>query len=326
MRATDSHAGAQGARLLPRRAFRRSPGSRCHVDSARSCALSSGLSPAVNERGAPAHRRTRLAGAGRRACAAMGGPPGDRSSTLPPVGASDAVVEADAALQTQPAAEVEALAARLSEADAEILETGGSDGLRPDSARRRRARHSRDGLSAAAAILVVRRRSRPPARLPRRRDARGPGVGRSQSRSSRCPAGRRRQRWARVALPEGIIVADDLGPADVAELGTAISAIALASGGITGHAAIVARSLGIPMVVGVGAALLEIPEGAEVIVDGDAGAVLVDPRPSIRRRRAARRRPACRRAAGEGDELVAGGHPRRGARRRPRQRRRRRRG
>ena len=80
-----------------------------------------------------------------------------------------------------------------------------------------------------------------------------------------------------VHAADAVIVAADLGPADVAELGTSICAIALAGGGTTGHAAIVARSLGIPMVVGVGESLLALPEGGEVVVDGDAGSVLMDP-------------------------------------------------
>ena len=49
-----------------------------------------------------------------------------------------------------------------------------------------------------------------------------------------------------------VLVAEDLGPADVAELGEQAEAIALAAGGVTAHAAIVARSLGIPMAVGLG--------------------------------------------------------------------------
>ncbi len=49
-----------------------------------------------------------------------------------------------------------------------------------------------------------------------------------------------------------ILVASDLGPAEVAELESGVRGIALAAGGVSAHAAIVARSLGIPMVVGVG--------------------------------------------------------------------------
>jgi phosphoenolpyruvate-protein kinase (PTS system EI component) len=47
-----------------------------------------------------------------------------------------------------------------------------------------------------------------------------------------------------------ILIARDLGPADVAELAPSLAGVALAGGGATAHAAIVARSLGVPMVTG----------------------------------------------------------------------------
>ena len=49
-----------------------------------------------------------------------------------------------------------------------------------------------------------------------------------------------------------ILFADDLGPADVAEYGERAAGIALSAGGATAHAAIIARSLGIPMAVQAG--------------------------------------------------------------------------
>jgi phosphoenolpyruvate-protein phosphotransferase len=76
---------------------------------------------------------------------------------------------------------------------------------------------------------------------------------------------------------DAILVTDDLGPADVVELEIDVRAIALARGGVTGHAAIVARSLGLPAVVGLGDLLLDVPEGCRVLVDGAAGLLIVDP-------------------------------------------------
>jgi phosphoenolpyruvate-protein phosphotransferase len=76
---------------------------------------------------------------------------------------------------------------------------------------------------------------------------------------------------------QGILIASTLGPADVAELAPTAQAIALAGGGVTAHAAIVARSLGLPMVVGAGPELLEIADGEEVVVDGDRGIVVRRP-------------------------------------------------
>lgn len=74
-----------------------------------------------------------------------------------------------------------------------------------------------------------------------------------------------------------ILVAEDLGPADVAEHGERAAGIALSGGAVTAHAAIVARSLGIPMTVQAGADLLRVADGAPIVVDGAEGEVVVDP-------------------------------------------------
>ena len=79
-----------------------------------------------------------------------------------------------------------------------------------------------------------------------------------------------------------VLVADDIGPADVADLRESdqqIVAIALAGGAATSHAAIMARSLGLPMVVGAGSMLLDAAPGARAVVDGDAGCAYLDPTP-----------------------------------------------
>ena len=92
-----------------------------------------------------------------------------------------------------------------------------------------------------------------------------------------------------------MLIAVSLGPADVAELAPTVRGIALSGGGVTAHAAIVARSLGLPMVVGAGAGLLEIEEGEEVVVDGDRGLVVRKPEPeraALARDDAHRRRTA----------------------------------
>jgi phosphoenolpyruvate-protein kinase (PTS system EI component) len=78
-------------------------------------------------------------------------------------------------------------------------------------------------------------------------------------------------------LISGVVVAGSLGPADVGELATHAKGVALAGGGVTAHAAIVARSLGIPMVVGLGPDVLELRDGEEVVLDGDAGVLFREP-------------------------------------------------
>jgi len=76
---------------------------------------------------------------------------------------------------------------------------------------------------------------------------------------------------------EGILVAASLGPADIAEIGTGVLGAALAGGGVTAHAAIVARSLGLPMVVGLGPDVLDVTDGEELVLDGDRGLVIRHP-------------------------------------------------
>jgi multiphosphoryl transfer protein len=108
-------------------------------------------------------------------------------------------------------------------------------------------------------------------------------------------------------IEPGIVVADDLTPADTAALDPElVRGIATVHGSATSHSAILARSLGIPAVVGLGAGLLEVPEGAPLVVDGDTGAVYVDPAEELVRsyeRRRDEREASARRA------LASAGQP-----------------
>jgi phosphoenolpyruvate-protein kinase (PTS system EI component) len=84
--------------------------------------------------------------------------------------------------------------------------------------------------------------------------------------------------------------------------------IALAEGSATSHAAIIARSLGVPMVANVGPALLGIRVGEELIVDGTTGTIVAQPgRDTLTRFHAAAARDAHERerlAAGRGRPAV----------------------
>ncbi|HEX6231253.1 MAG TPA: phosphoenolpyruvate--protein phosphotransferase, partial [Actinomycetota bacterium] len=94
----------------------------------------------------------------------------------------------------------------------------------------------------------------------------------------------------------GILVAADLAPADAAALDPSLAlGVATAFGGPTSHAAVLARSLGIPAVVGVGPELLAVAEGTPLALDGDAGQVHV--RPSAGLTRELERRRAVREEA-----------------------------
>jgi phosphoenolpyruvate-protein kinase (PTS system EI component) len=97
-------------------------------------------------------------------------------------------------------------------------------------------------------------------------------------RAARILTGHLDEQTAPAAGPV-VVVADDLGPADVAELGDDVCAIALARGAVTAHAAIVARARGTPMVVAAGEAVLAIRSGSDVVVDGDAGRLVAEPDP-----------------------------------------------
>jgi phosphocarrier protein FPr len=81
--------------------------------------------------------------------------------------------------------------------------------------------------------------------------------------------------------PDGqpaILVAQDLDPSVVATLRPELVAgIVLDRGSATSHATIVARALGIPLVLGVTDATLIVPPDADVAVDGSGGRVLIDP-------------------------------------------------
>ena len=95
-------------------------------------------------------------------------------------------------------------------------------------------------------------------------------------RASRLASGEE-GRTDRSSGGDSVLVASDLGPADVIELDGDIRGIALAVGGVTGHAAIVARGLGLPMVVGLGPDVLELGAGEPCIVDADRSIVIASP-------------------------------------------------
>lgn len=87
----------------------------------------------------------------------------------------------------------------------------------------------------------------------------------------------------------GIVLADDLTPELVSLLDPEIVAAAVLAGGSpTSHAAIIARSIGLPLVTGADALVDQVNPGTELLVDGASGEVTVDPDES--RRAAARQR------------------------------------
>lgn len=82
------------------------------------------------------------------------------------------------------------------------------------------------------------------------------------------------------AEAELVLVAQDLSPADMLQFKRSVFAgFVTAVGGKTSHTAIVARSMDIPAVVGARAASQLIRQDDWVIIDGNAGVVVVDPSP-----------------------------------------------
>ncbi|AOK11160.1 MULTISPECIES: phosphoenolpyruvate--protein phosphotransferase [Burkholderia] len=75
------------------------------------------------------------------------------------------------------------------------------------------------------------------------------------------------------ALPdEAVLAAEEFTPSDLSSLDRErVTALVMARGGATSHAAIIARQLGIPALVAVGDALYAIPDGTQVVVDASAG-------------------------------------------------------
>lgn len=79
-----------------------------------------------------------------------------------------------------------------------------------------------------------------------------------------------------------VLIAHDLSPADMLQFKQSVFAGFVTDvGGKTSHTAIVARSMDIPAVVGARTASTLVQQDDWVIIDGDAGVVIVDPSPIV---------------------------------------------
>jgi phosphoenolpyruvate-protein kinase (PTS system EI component) len=227
-------------------------------------------------------------------------PPPAAEVAVPEAGRSAERSRALAALE-EAAAQLDALAARLGGSEADIVATG--------------ALLARDPAVAEAVEAAVAEGRPAPAALVEAADALAETLRALDDPTLALRAddlrsvGRRAARLAAGGAAPGpapaeraVLLATDLGPADVAELDASIAGVALAAGGVTAHAAIVARSRGVPMVVGLGDGLDAIEEGALVLVDGDRGRVVASPGPDevrLAERDLQARLEAARRAAEE---------------------------
>ncbi len=237
-------------------------------------------------------------------------------AAAPPVAEAErqaALAAARAALAAA-GAELDALAARLREegreAEAEIVETGVLMAADPALDAALEAAVLVDGRAPAAALAAAcgvhadAIAALPDAALAARADD-VRSLGRRAARKL-LPSGISvPAQGTEMPLGAVILVADDLGPADVAELDGSVAGIALAGGAPTAHAAVVARGLGLPMAVGLGPDVLEVGAGIELVLDGADGTLAVAPAAvRIEAARAAQARRASERAAAEADAAV----------------------
>ncbi len=75
-----------------------------------------------------------------------------------------------------------------------------------------------------------------------------------------------------------ILAADDLAPSDTLRLDRAkILGFITAGGSASGHTAILARTMGIPAIIGTGCQIKPEYEGQEILMDGDTGEIVIAP-------------------------------------------------
>ena len=75
-----------------------------------------------------------------------------------------------------------------------------------------------------------------------------------------------------------ILIANDLTPADTSSMDLSkVNGIVLKEGGLTSHAVIVAKNLGIPCVIGIKEQLDQVTNGKTITIDGSTGDINVSP-------------------------------------------------
>jgi len=88
-----------------------------------------------------------------------------------------------------------------------------------------------------------------------------------------------------------IIIASDLTPSDTAKLDpTKVLGICMTSGSATSHTAIIARTLGIPAVLGIDAQVLNLESGTLLALDGETGRAWIAPKAAALARLETKRR------------------------------------
>jgi len=119
---------------------------------------------------------------------------------------------------------------------------------------------------------------------------------------------------AAIELPaDSIVIARELLPSQLVALDASrVAGLATAAGGATSHVSIIAAAMEIPALVALGPAVLALPDGTELVLDAEGGALEVAP-PAARTGaaratlEARRERAAAERAAAQGECRTADG-------------------
>ncbi|MDA8124027.1 MAG: phosphoenolpyruvate--protein phosphotransferase [Deltaproteobacteria bacterium] len=87
------------------------------------------------------------------------------------------------------------------------------------------------------------------------------------------------QSWDDQGLYQGrVVIAQALYPSEILKFASEkVAGIVLTSGGVTSHVAILARTLGIPLIIAGQAALLAIAQDTPILMDGELGNVYIQP-------------------------------------------------
>lgn len=80
-----------------------------------------------------------------------------------------------------------------------------------------------------------------------------------------------------LLTPGSVVIAEELTPSDTAQFPEGVAGMVTAKGSKTAHAAIMARTLGIPAVLGLGSKIEQIKDGDTIVVDGDKGTIQINP-------------------------------------------------
>ncbi len=82
--------------------------------------------------------------------------------------------------------------------------------------------------------------------------------------------------------PDAILIGENIMPSDVMLLDKSkVKAFATQKGSVTSHACILARTRGVPAVVGVAQGLEELANGQLIVLDGETGQIVAEPSPDV---------------------------------------------